>query len=245
MRDLTLALMLAALVAPAAAAQAPAAVAAAGRPAEAMALDAGRRPAEVLRFVGLRSGMAALDVLTGTGYYAEIMGRVVGARGSVTAWAPAGYQKARTDAAFAAMRPRQPNVRLVNDSQAIFGTANAFDFAMINQNYHDFYFESAQYNIPRIDPNVVLAGLFHAMKPGGIVAVIDHVGPAGDTRAIVARVHRIDPATIKADFARAGFVLDGESDLLRRRDDDVTKNVFDPSVRGRTDQVVLRFKKPA
>jgi predicted methyltransferase len=98
--------------------------------------------------------------------------------------------------------------------------------------------------VPRTDPNQVLATLFAAMKPGGTVAVVDHVGPSGDTRAIVEKLHRIDPETVKADFQRAGFVLDGESNLLRVASDDHTKNVFDPAVRGKTDRFAFRFKKP-
>jgi predicted methyltransferase len=83
------------------------------------------------------------------------------------------------------------------------------------------------------------------VKPGGIVGVVDHVAAAGgDTRQVVDKLHRIDPAVIRADFEQAGFVLDGESDLLRNSGDDHSKLVFDPSVRGKTDRVVYRFRKP-
>jgi predicted methyltransferase len=76
------------------------------------------------------------------------------------------------------------------------------------------------------------------------VAVIDHVGEAGDTREVVEKTHRIDPATVRSDFLQAGFVLDGESDLLANPDDDHEVNVFDPAVRGKTDRFVMRFRKP-
>lgn len=83
------------------------------------------------------------------------------------------------------------------------------------------------------------------MKPGGIVGVVDHVAPpGGDTREIVGKVHRIDPAVIRADFERAGFVFEAESNLLRNPADDHSKSVFDPAVRGKTDRAVLRFRKP-
>ena len=82
------------------------------------------------------------------------------------------------------------------------------------------------------------------MKPGGIVAIVDHVGPAGDTRALVEKLHRIDPATVKADMAAAGFVLEAESDMFANPEDDVNKLVFDPSVRGKTNRFVMRFRKP-
>jgi predicted methyltransferase len=83
------------------------------------------------------------------------------------------------------------------------------------------------------------------MKPGGVIGVIDHVAnPGGDTRATVEKLHRIDPDVIKADFQRAGFVLDGTSDLLRNPADDHSLLVFDPNIRGKTDRVVVKFKKP-
>jgi predicted methyltransferase len=117
---------------------------------------------------------------------------------------------------------------------------------MLHLVYHDAYWESAQYKLPRVDPNYVLRSLWDAMKPGGIVAVIDHVArPGGDTRAVVEATHRIDPAVVRADFERAGFVLEAELNLLRNPADDLARNVFDPAIRGRTDRIVYRFRKPA
>jgi predicted methyltransferase len=246
MRAFALALILSAAAAPVAIAKpAPiaAAVAAKDRPADSVALDASRKPVAILSFMGLKPGMKAFDLLTGTGYYAEIMGHAVGPKGSVVAYSPANYNPEPIKAAFATLTPRVPNVRLVNNPADAF-VPNSYDFAMIHLNYHDFYFESEKFNIPRTDPDVVLKTLFATMKPGGIVAVIDHVGPAGDTRAIVDKVHRIDPETVKADFKRAGFVLDGSSDLLRVAADDHSKNVFDPAIRGKTDRFAFRFRKP-
>ena len=246
MRAFALALLLATAATPIAIAKpAPiaAAVAAKDRPAEAVALDVSRKPAQVLSFMGLKPGMKAFDLLTGTGYYAEIMGRAVGPKGSVVAYSPANYNPKPIKAAFATLTPRVPNVRLVNSPADAF-VPNSYDFAMIHLNYHDFYFESEKFNIPRTDPDVVLKTLFATMKSGGIVAVVDHVGPAGDTRAIVDKVHRIDPETVKADFKRAGFVLEAQSDLLRMPGDDHSKNVFDPAIRGKTDRFAFRFRKP-
>lgn len=82
------------------------------------------------------------------------------------------------------------------------------------------------------------------MKPGGIVGIIDHVGLPGDTRDIVNKLHRIDPAVVRADFEKAGFVLEGSSDLLRNADDDHSKLVFDPTLRGKSDRFVFKFRKP-
>ena len=86
--------------------------------------------------------------------------------------------------------------------------------------------------------------IYDAMKPGAVVGVIDHVANPGDTRATVEKLHRIDPEVIKADFKRAGFKLEGTSDLLRNPADDHSLNVFDPKIRGKTDRVILKFRKP-
>ena len=122
--------------------------------------------------------------------------------------------------------------------------ADSIDFAMLHLIYHDFYWESEQFKMERMDPAAILANLYAGMKPGGVVAVIDHVGSAGDTRAVVEKTHRIDPATARSDFLKAGFVLDGENEMFANPDDDLEKNVFDPAVRGKTDRFVMRFRKP-
>ena len=75
--------------------------------------------------------------------------------------------------------------------------------------------------------------------------VPDAVITAGPPFRMIELALAIDPAVIRADFERAGFVLDGESDLLRNPDDDRSVNVFDPAIRGRTDRIVYRFRKPA
>ena len=233
--------------APAAQANVAAAVAAKGRPAEAVKLDEGRRPGEVLPVLGLEKGDRALDLFTGSGYYAELIGRAVGRDGSVVAWEPANFYDEAGKKTLAELQGRTPNVRLlVSDAKGLVLAPDSFDFTMLHLNYHDTYWESEKYKFPRMEPADFLAKLFAATKAGGIVGVIDHVAaPGGDTRAVVEKLHRIDPAVIKADFERAGFVLDGESALLRNPADDHQKNVFDPALRGKTDRVVYRFRKPS
>lgn len=249
MKSLIAALLLATPLAAvqAAPADVAAAVAAKARPADAVKMDESRKPAEVLRFLGLEKGERALDLFTGSGYFAEIMGRAVGPKGAVVAWEPANFYNDKTKQSWAELTGRVPNVRLLVSTARNLALAPAsFDFVMINLNYHDTYWESEKYSFPRMDPDAFLRTLFDATKPGGVVGVIDHVAePGGDTRAVADKLHRIDPAVIRADFERAGFVLDGESDLLRNPADDHKALVFDPAIRGKTDRVVYRFRKPA
>jgi predicted methyltransferase len=245
---------LAIMVAPAAAkapsrgaADVAAAVAAPGRPKDRVDLDEVRKPVEVLRFMGLKRGDRALDYFTGTGYYAEIMARAVGPQGMVLGWNSSGFQSDKVKAALDEIRGRNSNFGyFATPATSLAFPRDGFDFAMLHLVYHDAYWESAQYKVPRIDPNSVVQALWYTVKPGGTVAVIDHVATAGgDTREVVEKLHRIDPATLRADFERAGFVLEAQSDMLRNPADDHTRNVFDPSIRGRTDRIVYRFRKPA
>jgi predicted methyltransferase len=248
MKTHLIAALLLGLAAPALAAPADvaAAVAAKGRSEADVKLDDSRKPTEVLGFLGLEKGDRALDLMAGGGYYSEIMARAVGPKGFVVAWNPPGFASSeRVRAAWAGIKGRVGNVSAFVMPLPDLALAPAsFDFAILHLVYHDAYWESTQFNFARVDPDVVLAKLFRAMKPGGIVGVVDHVGNPGDTRAIVEATHRIDPETVKADFARAGFVLDGSSDLLRTPGDDYAKNVFDPALRGKTDRVVYRFRRP-
>ena len=223
-----------------------AAVAVKGRSADFVKLDAGRHPAEILDFMGLKRGMDVLDLLAGEGYYSQIMGRFVGPKGHILAFEPTQFSDEKSAAKWAALSKLQPNVAFMSVPwQQLDFAPNSFDFTLIHLNYHDFYWSSEKYRLPVTDPAKHLAMLYRATKPGGVVAVIDHVGKPGDTRVIVDKLHRIDPEVIKADFARAGFTLEAESNLLRVPGDDLDKLVFDPAVRGKTDRVVYRFRKPA
>lgn len=224
-----------------------AAVAAPDRPEDARELDEGRKPAEVLEWLALKPGMAAADLIPGSGYWTEIMAHVTGPSGSVVGFQPTQfYNSPDAQAAWSALEARAPGTSLVRGSFGTFDYApNSFDFAMFSLNHHDLYWESEQYKIPRIDPDATVRSIYAMMRPGGIVAVIDHVGPAGDTREVVEKLHRIDPAVVIADYERAGFELVGTSDLLANPDDDHTRNVFNPEVRGKTDRFLFKFRKPA
>jgi len=91
----------------------------------------------------------------------------------------------------------------------------------------------------------MLRKLHAAMKVGGVVIVQDHVAaPGGDTAEVVDKLHRIDPEVVRRDFKAAGFALEAESPMLAHPDDDHSKGVFDPAVRGRTDQFVFKFRRP-
>ena len=223
-----------------------AAVAAPGRTADNVKLDESRKPAEVLEFLGLRPGMNALDLFGANAYWAEIVAPAVGPKGHVTVWEPTQFYSPKSKAAFEAFEAKTPNVSIVaSPFEAAALPANYADFVMLNLNYHDTYWHSEKYGIPKMDPDAFLKAVYAAMKPGAVIGVIDHAAsPGGDTRATVEKFHRIDPAVVKADFERAGFQFAGSSDLLRNPADDHSLPVFDAQVRGKTDRFMFKFKKP-
>ena len=217
----------------------------ADRSADNVKLDESRKPAEVLQFLGLKSGMQAIDLFGGNRYWAEIMAPAVGPKGHVTVWEPTQFYDKDSHEKFAAFQQKTPNTHLiVSPFEAMALDQNAYDFMMINLNYHDVYWESAKYGVKRMEPEAFLKTVYDSMKPGGIVGVIDHVGNPGDTRETVEKYHRIDPAVVKADFERAGFRLEAESELLRNPSDNHSLLVFNPEIRGKTDRFVYKFRKP-
>lgn len=239
-------LMCAALPACAEPANVAAAVAASDRPQSAKEMDLSRKPVEVLRFLGLERGDRVLDVFGSGGYYGPIMARAVGPTGSVDAWEAANFVGGKTRATWTKIQTAIPNLTLiVSPAARIQLPENTYDFVMFNLNYHDLYWESDEYKFPRMDPKPFVRALCRSMKPGAVLGVIDHVAnKGGRTRDVAQRLHRIDPATIKADFEAAGFILEAESPLLRNPSDDHRANVFDPAIRFKTDQVIYRFRKP-
>lgn len=218
----------------------------AGRPAADIQLDASRKPIETLTYLGLKKNALVLDYMAGGGYYAEIMAKAAGKKGRVTAWNPSQFVSAEfAKTKWGAIAERSPNVtHVVQPFDKFDAKPNSYTFALFHLTYHDLYWESKQFNIPRTDPDAVLRTLYAAMKPGGIVGVIDHRGGKGDIRVQADKLHRIDPDVVKGDFQRAGFQFAGESPHLRVATDDIRKSVFDPTVRNKTDRFVLKFVKP-
>jgi predicted methyltransferase len=220
-----------------------AAVADPARPAAARAMDEGRMPAAVLDFAGYKAGDVIADYQAGGGYYTELLARVVGPKGRVYAVSQPNFWEADT---WNPLLKRRPNVLpLVAPGDALQLAPRSVDSIFAHLVYHDLYWVSDKFEHPRLDVDGVVRGWFAAVKPGGSVVIIDHAANPGDPRVTVEQLHRIDPAVVRADMERAGFVLEATSDLLHRSEDGRTVGVFDQSVRGKTDRFVMRFRKPA
>lgn len=219
-------------------------LAAPDRPAEDRERDPAEKPVEVLTFFGLQPGMAVADVMSGGGYYAEILSRVVGPRGKVIAHNNAAYfGYAGRDANKRFVGREFPNVLRMTTELDDMGLGNGeLDMILMVMSYHDAYWIGEEW--PEVNTDLFMKQLFAALKPGGIVAVVDHHAAPGTGISVIDKLHRIDAEFVKAEFAGYGFTLEGESDLLRNPADDHTKVVFDDSVRRKTDRFIFRFRKP-
>lgn len=220
------------------------AVAAADRSAEDRARDQTDRPAEVLAFFGVRPGMRVVDLMAAGGYYSELLARIVGPEGEVVTQNNRpyiAYAGAEAERRFAG--GRLPNVRRLDSELEQLGLEqNAYDMALLVMTYHDIYWVSDDW--PPVERDRFFQQIYECLRPGGVVAVIDHAAQAGTGAAAVSELHRIDEEFARRDFESAGFVFDGASDLLRNPDDDRTRVVFDVAIRHWTDRFIFRFLKP-
>jgi predicted methyltransferase len=218
------------------------------RPTDDRARDASSKPVEVLEFFGIRPGMVVLDLNAATGWYTEVLARVVGPTGRVLAH---NHPGARTTLAAEDFERRYGRNRLPNVEQVFAGhnelelVPASLDAVLMSMVYHDTYWYSPDVAWGPVDRPALLADLYAALKPGGIVGVVDHHAAAGsDPAATVHGQHRIDSAVVRRDFVAAGFELAAESDVLRNPLDDYSRSVFDPALLGRTDRFVMRFRRP-
>ena len=206
--------------------------------------DARRHGAEVVTFAGVKPGDSVLELAPGEGYWTRIFSGVVGTKGHVyTVW-PHGFDtiaaKSMANWQELVKKPPYTNVVVLPQANDALSAPQPVDVVFTSQNYHDYHDKF----MGPVDMAKFNKEVFDALKPGGVYVVIDHVANAGDTNATES-LHRIDPAVVTKEVEAAGFVLDGSSDALKNPADDHKVKVFDPAIRGKTDQFILRFKKPA
>ncbi|MDB5449729.1 MAG: methyltransferase [Phenylobacterium sp.] len=220
-----------------------AAVADKGRPEADTKRDADRKPAEMLQFAGVKPGQTVVDFLPGGGYFTRIFAKAVGPKGVVYAVyppprAPADPSKPTPvpGAVTIAADPAYANVKAVQATPASFAVPQKADLVWTSQNYHDLH------NNKGLDLAAFNKAVYDALKPGGVYVVLDHAAAPGAD--VTSTLHRIDPAVVRKEVEAAGFKFEGEDKTLANAADDHSKAVFDPALRGHTDQFVYKFRKP-
>jgi predicted methyltransferase len=215
-----------------------AALAAPERPAESKARDDDRKPIETVQFFGIETGDTVVELIAVGGWFTEVLSAAVGPSGRVYASNPPGLVPAEPEKA---LHDRLGNVEAVHGSLAAAGLSATADVAFTAQNLHDLYF--GYRGVPGSEAIAVdfMKAVYAALKPGGVLALIDHVGVAGQDNGAL---HRIEVQQARDVIMKAGFVIEAESSLLTNPADDHTKLVVDPSIRGKTDQFMIRARKP-
>ncbi|MDR2858191.1 MAG: methyltransferase [Novosphingobium sp.] len=212
------------------------AVAGADRPDADKARDADRKPAGMLAFAGVRPGLKVVELAPGGGYFTRLLSLAVGSNGHV--YAVSSRPVPAVDAWAAAHSNVSVQVAPPGGSLA----PEPVDLVWTTQNYHDFKNARAGDTDAATATN---AAAFAALKPGGIYLISDHQGAPGTGATQTATLHRIKDAAVIREVEAAGFKFDKRSNILRHPADDHTQKVFETGLRGKTDQFVLRFRKPA
>jgi len=213
------------------------------RPETDRARDANRKPAESLAFAGVKPGDRVADIIPGGGYFTRLFSKAVGPTGYVYAYMPSNIDdlyKKHGITVPPPPDPNYPNVSYIHAPIEKFVTPEKLDIAWTSQNYHDLH--DKFFGPP--DINVVNKAVYDSLKPGGVFIVLDHAAEKGSGLRDTDTLHRIDEDTVKKEVEAAGFKFAGESDVLRNPNDPRTAKVFDPSIRGKTDQFILKFRKP-
>lgn len=207
--------------------------------------DARERPAEFLAFAGIRPGMKVADVFGGGGYWSELLYRAVAPAGVVTLVNNSPYwnfgredQKVR----FAEGRLSTITRRVVETCDLKLGSSE-YDLILMFMSYHDIYWVDEAGGWPAIDTGSFGKQLHAALKPGGVLLIVDNAAAAGTGSTAVNELHRIEEAFVKQDLEALGFRLEKTWDGYRTTGDDYSKLVFDPAVRGKTDRFTHLYRR--
>ena len=205
-----------------------------------------RKAKEVLAFTGITQGMTVIDMEAGGGMYTEVFAKTVGADGTVHMQNPPLFDGFAGDAIKARIADnRLPNVEQMRTAFDSLPVADAsVDVVTWFLGPHElwFYPQGAPKGVLG-DPDKAFAEIARVLKDGGHFVALDHAAAAGAPAETGGTTHRIDPAIVIQRAADAGLELVAESDVLANAEDDYDKNVFDPTVRRKTDRFLLKFKK--
>jgi predicted methyltransferase len=203
-------------------------------------------PQEVLSITGWGEGDRIADIFGGGGYYSEIIASMVAPTGSVRLINNPpydGFSKKVREPRLADNRLPNVSYEVLPPSDMQLGKAS-LDGALIVMSYHDLYVVDPKDNWPAIDAGQFIDQIVAALKPGATLLIVDHQARPGSGKDDTQALHRIEASYAEADFRAHGLQLVRTLDVLRNPDDDHSKNVFDPAIRGKTDRFVQLYRKP-
>ncbi len=204
--------------------------------------DANRKPESVIAFAGIKPGQKVAELMPGGGYFSRLFCQIVGAKGHLYTVSMIRAIKRDPPPPDAASAPPPPNpctnITAEEQNASELKLPTGLDVVWTSENYHDLH--NAMFGKP--DMKTLDRAVFDALKPGGVFIVEDHAAAAGSGARDTDTLHRIDPELVKQELTSVGFVLDGQSDVLRNPEDTHEGKVFE--LKGRSDKFLFRFRKP-
>jgi predicted methyltransferase len=202
---------------------------------------------ELIRFSRVGARATVIDVYPGDGEWTRLFSEIVGPDGRVYSFVPAEVAHFKNDPVgrmrTLAKEPGRENIEVVStDLVAMPEVTQPADVLWLHLFYHDLHTglmqakgaTAAQFN----------RAVYERLKSGGSYVIVDHAAAVGAGMSDVQSLHRIEPASVRAEVEAAGFVLDAESALLANKDDGHSIKVFDSAIKGETDRFAYRFVKP-
>ena len=203
--------------------------------------------ADLIRFSRVDVGTTVIDVYPGAGDWTRLFSGVVGPAGRVYSFVPAEVSHFKNDPVglmrTLAKEPGRENVEVISaDLAAMPQVTRPADVVWLHLFYHDLH--TALMQAKGATAALFNRAVHERLKPGGYYVIVDHAAGVGVGTSDAQSLHRIDPASVRAEVEAAGFELDAESTLLANKDDPHSSRVFDPTIKGETDRFAYRFAKP-
>ncbi|MDM0116069.1 class I SAM-dependent methyltransferase [Variovorax sp. J22R133] len=201
---------------------------------------------ELIQFARVEAGSTVIDVYPGEGDWTRLFSDIVGPEGRVFSFVPAEVAHFKNDPVghmkTLATEPGRENVEAVSsDLVAMPEVTQQADVLWLHLFYHDLH--TALIQTKGATAALFNRAVYQQLKPGGYYVIVDHAAARGMGMSDAQSLHRIEPATVRAEVEAAGFVLDAESMVLARSDDPHSVKVFDPSIKDETDRFAYRFVK--
>jgi predicted methyltransferase len=230
------------------------------------ALDARRKPREMLAFIGVRQGMSVLDLSAGGGYTTELLARAVGPTGRVVgqsapraanakppaapeggvaafAAGPAGGMTNRMSSPEAlAKRAEKPGLAPIEAVVRPFESPVPDALAQNGLDLATLMFNYHDLGHLGVDRSRMNQAVFAALKPGGTYVIADHAGRPGTGISESGSLHRVEEDFVRREVEAAGFKLVAKADFLRNPLDPRDQNT--PAAGQSKDEFVLKFVKP-
>ena len=205
------------------------------------------KQSELIRFSRVDAGATVIDVYPGDGDWTRLFSSIVGPDGRVYSFVPAEVADFKSDPVgrmrTLAQEPGRANVKAVSaDLVAMPEATQQADVVWLHLFYHDLH--TALMRAKGATAADFNRAVYERLKPGGRYVIVDHAAATGAGTSDAQSLHRIDPASVRAEVEAAGFVLDAESTMLANKDDPHSIKVFDPSIKGETDRFAYRFVRP-